>query len=1244
VTARGGPFVAALLAAAALAGFAADGGSRGDAAREKSPFDLALERSNEALAGADLVAARAELQRALERDPKSPLAWELRARIAAAEGDPDDQLWSLHRRYALRVSQKAPRSELEPLRKELESLDPVAADLLDLKVAYVERLAPLAAAYEKEKRPHSAIRVHQEILALDPEREESRAAIERISAAPDPALAETAKAKDLFEGISDEWIRKHDAEHGAWDRCGVLERTNYRTKTDAGYAVMVRAAEAMEQMNSFYREFFQYGTEEDGKSVPKIELHIFKDRDEYLKLGQGPPVEWSGGQFTGAAVETYIGQGGFEETVTTLFHEAAHQFVSLATSAVGWLNEGLASFFEGSRILANGTVQMNLPANHRLFPLAERMERGWMSGPNDGVDPSNSNAEPKTAPTFRIVLENQYQWGPPWYAPTWGVVYFLWNYQDPLDGRFVYRAAFHEFIDKSGGRSGEGAVENFEKVVLAHPQAPTPGIDFTKADEPVKLPKTVAELDDVWKEWMVALRDEQAGKHAPDRPFLDWARHALTRKDVGVAKEHFEKGLVAEPDHVDLLVEFAKFLSTRKGRNQDRAAKLALRALQVLESPALAGKVDEARVKEVEKLLASLDPKRQTLERILRQLEGSAKSVAERYLAGERPLMAMEVSWRLGTDLQMPALFAVFEAAARRSGRSLALWQLAYDEKDLAGWVDAGNQDFHPDGPILQSKHGALEEGRFDYQFLVYDTVTSGDFSLEAELLAEINSLSFAGLVFGKKASSTFHTLIYYPGRVADPRYDVAARQAAIDLTSFYGASEFKIWRHNVLPGTQSAWHRLRVDVVGLTVDVWCDGELVVTQEFPSLDVLRGGFGLITGPGSAQWRNVRYLARSARDPGATIERELTMQRLKEEALRTGKPIGSSYVGLVPPFPASVEWCGEPPESFEKGDGAPQLLVFFSQQQNDKIPIDGWLREVAAKHADVKLRVISIASPDDVALADYVKKHAFPGLVGHDTRPPGKKSYGIAFEQYFIPRFQLPRVLLLDVDQRVTWEGDPGFEASKPFESGGESYLDAPLQELVAKRHLRELAAWRAAWSGGGEKSFREGDLAAALPLLKQAEAMAGALDPVVAKVQQEMKILRAALAGIGATTLQLTRAGGEASLPALVSWCELLGQPLADDVKHDARKAAETPKSRAFAQLVEHGRALKKAVLGKEGVAAATPFVAPLKSGAAPFAPLYAEKLEAAIAAGDPAAVADLLEHADVAVPARWLARDFFHW
>jgi len=1213
------------------------------AARERTPFEEAIERAHRALAAGRVDVAREEMTRALERDARSAEAWKLRAEVAAAAGDDDERIWSLHRRLGLRVAQKARKGELDPLRAELQALDPVAADLFDLKTAYVARLRPLAEAYEKEKRPHSAIRVHQQLLALDPELAESRAAIERISAAPDPSLAETAKARDLFEGVSEEWIRAFDADHSTWERHGLLERENYVTKSDAGYAVLVRAAEAMEQMNAFYREFFRYGTEEDGRSVPRIELRIFKSRDEYLRLGQGPPAEWSGGQFTGGAVETYVGPGGFEEMVTTLFHEAAHQFVSLATRAVGWLNEGLASFFEGSRILANGTVQMNLPANHRLFPLATRMEAGWMSGPADGDGQGGSTAEPRTAPTFRIVLENRYAWGPPWYAPTWGVVYFLHNFQDPVDGRFVYRGAFREFIDKSGDRSGEGAVENFEKVVLARPQPPTRGVDFTKAERQLRLARSVAELDAVWKEWILELRDEQAGKRAPARPWLEWARHAITRKDPAVAQEHFEKGLAAEPENVELLVEFARFLAGR-GRGVDRAAKLALRALQVLEAPGVAGKVDAAKVKEVDQLLASLDPRRRTLDRLLDQLEASARGIAERYLAAGRPLMAMEVSHRLGTDLRMPALFTIFEEAARRSGRTLSIWQLAYNENNLDGWAAAGVGAFHASGTEITSQFGDLASGGFGYEFLTYDTVTSGDFSFEAELLAENNALAFAGLVFGRKAASTFHALIYYPGRAADPRYDVAGRQAAVDLSSFYGFSEFKIWRHNVLPGAASGWHRLRLDVVGRTADVWCDGERVVSQEFPSLDVLRGSFGLITGPGSARWRNVRYLARSANDPGAHIEREVTMQRLREEALRSGRPIGSSFVGLVPPFPEAVQWVSEARESFEEAGSAPQLLVFFSIEQDGKLPIHGWVAELVKKHADVGLRAICIASPDDVELAAYLERHPFPGAVGFDVRRRGRQGYGATFEHYFIPRFELPRVLLLDVDQRVAWEGPPGFELDRPWTPGAESYLDAPLQELVAKRHLRELKPWLKAWEQGGELAFRRGDLAAALPLLVRAEALEGALEPTLLDLQQQLGILRAALAGVEGTVQQLLRAGGEPALPALFAWAELLGQPLPDDVRKEARRAADTPAARAFARSVERGRQVRKLVLAKGGLDAARPFVGELAGGPAPFAPLYADQLNAVLASGDPAEVARLLESAETGIPALWLARSFFRW
>jgi tetratricopeptide (TPR) repeat protein len=1210
------------------------------ARNDKSPFEIALDKGGEALASGDLAQAREQMMRALERDPKSPAAWELRAKVAAKAGDADEQLYALHKRLALRIAQKAKPAEVAALRQELGAVDPIAADLIGLKAAFVERLRPIADEYEKEKRPHSAIRVHQQILALDPESEESRAAVERISAAHDPSLAETAKAKDLFEGTSDQWIREFDAGHSTWEAPGLLERTNYKTRTDAGYVVMIRAAEAMEQMNGFYREFFHYGGPDDNRNVPKIELHIFKTRDEYLKLGSGPPPEWSGGHFIGSAVETYIGQGGFEECVTTLFHEAAHQFVALATTAVGWLNEGLASFFEGSRLLANGTVQMNLPANHRLFPLAQRMEAGWMAGPDDGISPG-STKEPDKAPTFRIVLENKYQWGPPWYAPTWGVVYFLWNYQDPVDGRFVYRGAFREFINKSGGRQGEGAVENFEKVVLLAPQPPTKGVDFSKAEAPLALPKNVAELDEVWKKWICALRDEQSGKAFPDRPWLEWGRHALTRKDFDVAKEQFEKGLVADPDQVDLLLEFGKLLATRY-KNADRASKLGLRAAQIVEH---AQKLDEAKLKEIDRFLATVDPKRTTLARILKQLESSAKGLAERYLAASRPMMAMDVSWRLGTDLEMPSLFEIFERAAKGSRRSLALWRLAYNEKNLDGWA-AATTAYSASGSEIASKFGDVKSNKYDYEFLTCDTVTSGDFSFEAELLAENELLTFAGLVFGKKASSTFHALFYFPGRKADPDYGIQARQAAVDLTTFYGTETFRIWRHNVLTVTRPGWHKLRVDVVGTTVDVWSDDELIVSQDFGSLDVLRGSFGLITGPGSAKWRNVRYLARSARDPGAAIERELTMQRLKEAALKTGRPIGSSYVGLVPPFPAETTWLQQPRASFDEAGASPQLLVFFSLAQDRKLPVEAWLADVAAKHADLGLKTIAIASPDDeAALPDFLKSHPFPGTVGCDVRPRTGQSYGLAFERYFIPQFELPRVLLLDVDQRVVWEGTPGFEFNKPWEPGGGSYLDAPLQELVAKRHLREVKSWLLQWNGAlGEAAFKRGELATVLPLLKQAETMAGALEPKIVELQQRMKILKAALGGLDATAQQLARAQAQAALPALFAWAELFGTPADEETRRTLKKTLDAPEAKAWLQVCEKARALHKVVAGKEGVKAAQPLLPELDKAPAPFGPLFKARVDELIAANDAATLAKLLEQPEVAIPARWLASDFFRW
>ncbi len=62
-----------------------------------------------------------------------------------------------------------------------------------------------------------------------------------------------------------------------------------------------------------------------------------------------------------------------------------------------------------------------------------------------------------------------------------------------------------------------------------------------------------------------------------------------------------------------------------------------------------------------------------------------------------------------------------------------------------------------------------------------------------------------------------------------------------------------------------------------------------------------------------------------------------------------------------------------------------------------------------------------------------------------------RRYGDTFEMYRIPQFNLPRLLLLDLDGRVFWEGDPGFAAGTAWQEGDDSIIraEAPLAEMIS---------------------------------------------------------------------------------------------------------------------------------------------------------------------------------------------------
>jgi Tfp pilus assembly protein PilF len=1196
-----------------------------------SPFTESLKRAEGAFAQGDATAAGVYIRQALERDPRSRAAWALRARMAETAGDVDERIWCLHHHYRLALAQKASKTELELLRKELVAIDPLAKGLLDLGRTTIDKLRVLAADLEKDKRPHSAIRVWKQVLALDPERGDAQDAIQRIASVPDPSLAGEAKPKDLLAGISEEWIRDFDKKHFDWDHAAEFEKPNYVTKTSAGYAVMIRAAEAMEQMNAFYRRFFRYGAEGDNRTPSRIQLRLFKNRDEYLKKGSSP-VEWSAGQFTGDAVETYADQGGFEGLMGVLFHEAAHQFVSLATTAEGWLNEGLASFFEGTRVLNNGTVIFNLPANHRLFPLVERMKNGWMSDHEDGIDPQKPETTPSKAPTFAIVLGNEYAWGPPWYAPTWGVVYFLYNYQDLEDGRFLYRNGFLTFIDKSAGRMGDGASQNFEEVVLAHPEPPTPGVEIP-ASKRVPQPQTVAELDEVWKTWMIEIADEQSGRRTVARPYRKWAGYALLRKDLATAEEHFEKGVQATPDDPELLMDFAKFLADQRA-NTDRASQLMNQAVRAIERQP---KPDEKLLAQAEKLLDKLDPKRKSLGKILDEVTAESRAIAGSYLSSSLHLMAMETSWRLGMELKQPALLDIYADALRRSKRSIALWQLAYNESDLDGWSAAGSDSYQADKRVLRSDWKDDKGDEYAFRFLSLDKVTSGDFSLEAELLAQPGQVSFAGLVFGKKSDTTFHALIYFPSKTPQS-------SAYLDLASFYGATS-KTWRHVGIAApkdddahaTGETWHKLRLDVTGTDIDMWVDGKLLPHHAFPSLDVVRGRFGLITGPGRAGFRNVRYLARPLGDPAGPIERTIKLESLPPEE----SAAADSYLERVPPFPKVQRWVQGSRATWNEKGYAPQLFVLWSIDQNTAIPIDGWLRGLHAKYAPLGLEIVSVASfLDEKALPAYLNEHKFPGAVGLDQQ--GTSAFGEIFELYSVQQHALPRLVLLDIDQKVVWEGDPGFKRGGP-KAGEGSYLDAPLDELIAKRELRTLRAWIDTWDQTARPALHDGDLATALPVLQAAAKFDRKLAPPIADAQRALEQVDALLANPDALLELLPSAEAEACLPALVQWAEIATKPFAKGVLVRLKPLENAKSAQAWKKLVAATEAWKTRLSSPKAEERGAQLVQELESMPGCLPRELAAEARALQAQQDWPGMAALFDTL-AARPARWFAREHFRW
>jgi len=996
----------------------------------------------------NLAAARAAVEKALERDDRHLDALQALAELAQAAGDIDTSVWAYHRWLSVVDAAKKPAASRKVRKQVLEQLaliDLRAEDFRGLTTDHLNQLNKLAKDHAKKGRFHSALEIYAEMLLIDSYHPDARAGIKHIrrTGGKDVAVEDAfAGSGDPTEGLDPEWLARENDKHSDWESAWTKETENYRYKTNAGFLVLQTSSIAMEQMNQAYRKFFKY--KEDGGATPKITVMVYKNRDEYLKYNNKPENDWTGGFFNGSSVQTFLGGASGTETIRemygTLFHEAAHQFVSLTGrgGVPGWLNEGYASFFEGTTILSNGSVRWNQPATHRLFPLARRMDNGWMANHSEGVrDESGEWGTPDNAPSLRILVENQYQWGPPWYAPTWGVVFFLYNYRND-DGQLVYRDSLRQYYYSGAGSKGFGdRVNHFEAFVI------------DKA--PLSQVEDIDALNEVWKDWILELRDIQLGKRAARKSNFDHGSAALDRGETDVAVEFLEEAYLHQPEDPEVLWKLAGALESQK--LLDRASGLYLQFTRELE---LRGKTDDPRYELGKEKLRKLDPlfRRHTSLKV-KMLEKGLE-LAKSYREREMPMMALEIARRMSAQFSLPEALDFYAAVAEETGKSLARWKVAYNELDLAGW--SGSEAYSAYGAMIEAKlvddeAAGRAAGEFFTADLTYDAAFSGDYSLEAEIRLTTEKSTIAGLTFGRKDANTTHAVILHP-------------TGFLDISTKDGGTW--TFRDHRAVALREEWQKLRIDLVGKVLDVYLNDQYIRSLEMPSRDSVQGGFGLITGTGDVSYRSLRYLARDPYDPAARIERELALAKVANAEIE--RPAGT-FSGAAPPeFTEGIAWLQRGDQtsavaasskgleqrlSLEDLSGRPSALIFWSANQEAVIPTAKYYDKLAAEYAKYGYQfVLVIGGEHDPSMVDQLlQKNPLNRMhVGYD------KDFAYYKACHVVPDgWGMPRILVMDVDGTVTWEGDPGLQPGRGWVEGdAETYLDGPLKELLSKRNLKKL--------------------------------------------------------------------------------------------------------------------------------------------------------------------------------------------
>ncbi|MEL6716788.1 MAG: hypothetical protein AAFP86_23625, partial [Planctomycetota bacterium] len=238
---------------------------------------LALVCSGLAASGQDdPLDALEEAEAALELSPKDLDLLAAASRAAAGADETDLALWyaALARMGSRGTAEDRARDErMDAVLREAAGDAPLPADL---EREQAEQLLALARAAERKKLYVNAVDLLDRARAT-PAADQAAARLDKLLSKKKAVAALLASGVDvpveLRRKKKPAEIARFDAKHASWDDPAEFKGKYYTVRTDMGYARGTAFLEAMEQMNSFYRQVFDYKT--GGQTMRRCVLHVY---------------------------------------------------------------------------------------------------------------------------------------------------------------------------------------------------------------------------------------------------------------------------------------------------------------------------------------------------------------------------------------------------------------------------------------------------------------------------------------------------------------------------------------------------------------------------------------------------------------------------------------------------------------------------------------------------------------------------------------------------------------------------------------------------------------------------------------------------------------------------------------------------------------------------------------------------------------------------------------------------------